>query len=97
MPSVGIYTRTLTVRTMSPQVTVMVAEPLPTAVTRPKLLTVATASLEEAKVTVAVAAAELGLTDTEILATSPMASSSLESAASMSETTVDGSGTTVMS
>ena len=83
---------------MSPQVTVMVAEPLPTAVTRPKLLTVATASLEEAKLTVAVAAAEEGLTDTEMLATSPTASSpSTERAASMSDTTVDGSGRTVMS
>ena len=82
---------------MSPQVTVMVAEPLPTAVTRPKLLTVATASFEEAKLTVAVAAADDGLTDTEILATSPMASSSVERAASMSDTTVEGSGTTVIS
>ena len=85
------------VRTISPQVTVMVALPLPTAVTRPKLLTLATASLEEVKVTVAVAAAELGLTDTEMVAVSPRAISSEEIAASISETTVEGSGTTLMS
>ena len=82
---------------MSPQVTVMVALPRPTAVTRPKLLTDATASLEEAKVTLAVAAADDGLTDTEMVATSPRAISSDEMAASISATTVDGSGRTVMS
>jgi len=54
VPELGmLMTVTLVVAVTEPQVAVMVAVPGATPVTRPKLFTVATFSLEEVRVTVA--------------------------------------------